>query len=148
MQSPLLVVYFNLSLSISTHIFVTQHLRPFPPACVAFPTFLFRPPLSKARTARLLIGMNPDPAFAGLQAACGFNLSHKNLSSVSPVRGRIGIIHLLENNWFMNKEQSDPDLQEISIVSRSLRVSSTFDVPQILTTASSLVGHHTTIRLS
>ena len=43
----------------------------------------------------------------------------------------------------MNEEQSNPDLQEHSIALRSLRVSSTFDAPHIITGASSLLGHHT-----
>ena len=82
----------------------------------------------------------------GLPAALDLT-SGINLSSVSPVLGRTGIFPLLESNGVNNEEQTNPDLQEHSIASRSLRVSSTFDAPQILTEASSLLGHHIIIIL-
>lgn len=85
--------------------------------------------------------MDPDHAFVDLQAAFGFNLGHKR-AVFHPSLGE-----LRESNGVNNEEQSNPDLQELSIASPSLRVSSTFDAPQLLTGASTLLGHHTIIIL-
>ena len=78
--------------------------------------------------------MNPDPASLAYKVPLD---STSAINSEQCFTHPSGIVPLLENSWVTNEEQSNPDLQEYSVASHSLRVSSSFDALHIITVPSS-----------